>query len=78
MKVYRVTYPLIATDGYRNFDTREAAEAFASKKRNNPGRHAAIACAADDRRMVRVEEVESDTDRWLVLNLTTGEVLDRW
>lgn len=31
---YRVTYPLITADAQRDFDTREAAEAFASERRN--------------------------------------------
>ncbi len=30
---YRVTYPLITTNGQRTFDTRAEADAFASKQR---------------------------------------------
>jgi|KBSMisStaDraftv2_1062788.scaffolds.fasta_scaffold31684_3 hypothetical protein len=33
MTQFRVTYPLITTNGQRMFDTREEAEAFASKQR---------------------------------------------
>jgi hypothetical protein len=35
---FRVTYPLISTDGHRDFLTRKEAERFAQEKRNNPGR----------------------------------------
>lgn len=34
MTKYRVTYPLITTDGHRDFDTREQAETFANTRRN--------------------------------------------
>ena len=44
---YRVTYPLITTDGHRDFDTRAEAETFANEKRNNPGRfQTANSCTA--------------------------------
>jgi len=51
---YRVTYPLISTDGHRDFDTREEAEQFASEKRNNPGRFQ----TENSWRLVKVEQVE--------------------
>ena len=50
---YRVTYPLITTDGHRDFDTREEAEKFASEKRSNPGRYQ----TENSWRLVKVEEV---------------------
>ena len=50
---YRVTYPLITTDGHRDFGTREEAEAFARQKRNNPGRFQ----TANSWQLVKVEEV---------------------
>jgi len=50
---YRVTYPLISTDGQREFETREEAEAFAREKRNNPGRFQ----TENSWRLVKVEEV---------------------
>lgn len=50
---YRVTYPLISTDGHREFDTREEAEAFAREKRNNLGRFQTV----NSWQLVKVEEV---------------------
>ena len=49
---FRVTYPLLTQDGYRDFETREAAEAFAREKRNSPGRFATV----HSWRLVKVEE----------------------
>ena len=51
---YRVTYPLITTDGHRDFDTREEAEKFAREKHNNPGRYQTV----NSWRLVKVEKVE--------------------
>ena len=50
---YRVTYPLITTDGHRDFATREEAEVFAREKRNNPGRFQTV----NSWQLVKVEEV---------------------
>ena len=51
---FRVTYPLISTDGHRDFDTRAEAEAFARDRRNNPGRFQ----TENSWRLVKVEEVK--------------------
>jgi hypothetical protein len=32
---YRVTYPLITQDGFRDFESKEEAERFADERRNN-------------------------------------------
>lgn len=52
---YRVTYPLISTDGHRDFDTKIEADEFAREKRNNPGRFQ----TSNGWQLVKVEEVRA-------------------
>lgn len=53
--IYRVTYPLITTDGHRDFTTREEAERFAREKRDNPGNFQTV----NSWLLVKIEEVEA-------------------
>lgn len=50
---YRVTYPLISTDGHRDFATRQEAEQFARQMRDNPGRFQ----TSNSWQLVKVEEL---------------------
>jgi hypothetical protein len=53
---YRVTYPLITTDGQRVFATREEAEAFASKQRARTSPYLTV----HSWRQVQVQEIEAE------------------
>lgn len=50
---FRVTYPLITTDGSQDFDTKEEADRFANEMRNRSSPYLSI----NSWRHVRVKEI---------------------